>query len=521
VLRLPLFACTLQLFGKNWMARRQDSAAVPVAAYIGKGLCLLAVCDECLNVAQIDTEDLVQAHGKEFTIEDLEKHLRCKKCNSLNARIRVSESPDDAGRFRQPSPLTRILRHRILFLSMFITGAIFISALGLIGYAFLNDFRTPTTDRFPVAAISLEFTEKVNSLKEENIKLKAALAENTGRVGALERQVSELHKRNESARSEISSALLGHQTELKRAQLRSVELAQEINRLKAGRDEAERAADAHIATIETMRQQLIELAKKFDSAQHQLIIKNATLAKAHDRADREIASLRMGLEGIRAQLPTGSIAKIHSMLAKHETGIERAQQRNAEINAEINKLKAERDERDKSLLVKLEVIETVRRKMAKFVEEYSRDQRQLKMENAALREALDREDREIVSLQKSLEEIKNQVSAVGDSEEALGEGNSVSDGVAAYNAGEYGEAYRIWRDLAESGNGRAQFHLGALYYEGRGVPQNLREAQTWLRRALENESSLARSLLERVEDELRKGSATAGGSHPEMTPKSH
>ena len=50
----------------------------------------------------------------------------------------------------------------------------------------------------------------------------------------------------------------------------------------------------------------------------------------------------------------------------------------------------------------------------------------------------------------------------------------------------------------------AQFHLGALYFEGRGVRQNLGQARRWLSRALEQGDERARFLLGRVEMQLAK-----------------
>lgn len=56
-------------------------------------------------------------------------------------------------------------------------------------------------------------------------------------------------------------------------------------------------------------------------------------------------------------------------------------------------------------------------------------------------------------------------------------------GVDAYERGDYVTAVKEWRPLAEEGNAEAQFHLGALYYHGEGVPQSNAEAARWYRRA--------------------------------------
>ncbi len=59
------------------------------------------------------------------------------------------------------------------------------------------------------------------------------------------------------------------------------------------------------------------------------------------------------------------------------------------------------------------------------------------------------------------------------------------DGMAAVKRGNYVAAYKIWRPLAEQGDIRAQYNLGVLYDQGRGVPQNFIEATRWYRAAAE------------------------------------
>ena len=47
------------------------------------------------------------------------------------------------------------------------------------------------------------------------------------------------------------------------------------------------------------------------------------------------------------------------------------------------------------------------------------------------------------------------------------------------------EAFTWFRKSAEQGNANAQFSLGVMYYKGVGVEQDRKEAATWLRRAAE------------------------------------
>lgn len=59
----------------------------------------------------------------------------------------------------------------------------------------------------------------------------------------------------------------------------------------------------------------------------------------------------------------------------------------------------------------------------------------------------------------------------------------LADGAQAYNRGEFAEAARLWRPLAQAGDADAQFALGTLYQTGRGVEQSDAKATEWFRRA--------------------------------------
>ena len=60
---------------------------------------------------------------------------------------------------------------------------------------------------------------------------------------------------------------------------------------------------------------------------------------------------------------------------------------------------------------------------------------------------------------------------------------SVETGIEAWQAGNYADAIRTWRPLADAGNQDAQFNLGHAYRLGRGVPQNMNLAEQWYERA--------------------------------------
>jgi len=64
---------------------------------------------------------------------------------------------------------------------------------------------------------------------------------------------------------------------------------------------------------------------------------------------------------------------------------------------------------------------------------------------------------------------------------ALAQG--VETGITAWQAGNYEEAIRVWRPLADRGDADAQFNLAQAYKLGRGVPINMTLAEQWYERA--------------------------------------
>ncbi|MEM7022764.1 MAG: tetratricopeptide repeat protein [Pseudomonadota bacterium] len=60
-----------------------------------------------------------------------------------------------------------------------------------------------------------------------------------------------------------------------------------------------------------------------------------------------------------------------------------------------------------------------------------------------------------------------------------------TDGLAAFDAGDYAETVRIWTPLAEQGDAAAQVGLAGLYRSGQGVPRDVDEAARLYRAAAE------------------------------------
>ena len=59
----------------------------------------------------------------------------------------------------------------------------------------------------------------------------------------------------------------------------------------------------------------------------------------------------------------------------------------------------------------------------------------------------------------------------------------VKAGVDAWQHGNYTAAIIEWRTLAQKGDPDAQFNLGQAYKLGRGVPSDLKIAQSWYEKA--------------------------------------
>ena len=68
---------------------------------------------------------------------------------------------------------------------------------------------------------------------------------------------------------------------------------------------------------------------------------------------------------------------------------------------------------------------------------------------------------------------------------------SLEGGLAAYRSGDYAKAIELWRPLAEKGDAEAQYRIGTLFAEGRGVQRNDETAVTWFRRAAEHGNAMA------------------------------
>ena len=83
-----------------------------------------------------------------------------------------------------------------------------------------------------------------------------------------------------------------------------------------------------------------------------------------------------------------------------------------------------------------------------------------------------------------------------------GAAGALEEGIDAYRQHDYAKAVELWRPLADQGNAEAQYRLGTLYAEGKGVEQNDATAMTWFMRAAEQGNALA---------QYNAGASYAGG----------
>ena len=77
----------------------------------------------------------------------------------------------------------------------------------------------------------------------------------------------------------------------------------------------------------------------------------------------------------------------------------------------------------------------------------------------------------------------------------------VEDSRKAYRGGDYKTAYQLIKPQAEKGDAVAQFFLGYLYDEGKGVPQDYDEAVKWYRKAAKQGNKEARHNLDLMGDQ--------------------
>ena len=79
----------------------------------------------------------------------------------------------------------------------------------------------------------------------------------------------------------------------------------------------------------------------------------------------------------------------------------------------------------------------------------------------------------------------------------------LEDAGAAYKRGDYATVLQLVRPLAEQGLAHAQFILGSMYDDGKGVPENDGEAARWYLTAADQGNATAQYMLGSMYDEGR------------------
>ena len=77
----------------------------------------------------------------------------------------------------------------------------------------------------------------------------------------------------------------------------------------------------------------------------------------------------------------------------------------------------------------------------------------------------------------------------------------IEDSIKAYRRGDYKTAHQLIEPQAEKGDDVAQFILGFLYDEGKGVPQDYAEAAKWYRMAAKQGNKAAQHNLGLMDDQ--------------------
>ncbi len=80
--------------------------------------------------------------------------------------------------------------------------------------------------------------------------------------------------------------------------------------------------------------------------------------------------------------------------------------------------------------------------------------------------------------------------------------SSLEQGLVAYKAGRYEDAFAAWMPLAKDGVRRAQFYVGGLYHDGQGVARDRLEAHYWVSLAQRSGYPPSEDLLQKITAEM-------------------
>jgi TPR repeat protein len=84
------------------------------------------------------------------------------------------------------------------------------------------------------------------------------------------------------------------------------------------------------------------------------------------------------------------------------------------------------------------------------------------------------------------------LTSVGCSDHRKEDAAALTEGIAAFSKGDYGTALNKFKPLADQGNAEAQYNLGVMYRQGKGVPADDQKAiELWTKAADEGNNATA------------------------------
>lgn len=244
------------------------------------------------------------------------------------------------------------------------------------------------------------------------------------------------------------------------------------------------------------------------------------LSAALVQSARDAAALEKRLAESPPAAASGDNAPSRRQLAAVSSERDKALAQSKAIAAHAQSLKSERDAARQELAAAQGAIGALQRDLATAESSRATSVEAATSEFARLRATLAERTAEIATLRRHAEAsdaalaaqtapprvesappARSSTVAPRGSEAPLANATSaIAAGVTAYLAGQYQKAYAIWYPVAEAGDARAQFHVGALYYEGRGVERDFVESRRWLDQAVANGSKSAAALLNAIAD---------------------
>jgi hypothetical protein len=219
-----------------------------------------------------------------------------------------------------------------------------------------------------------------------------------------------------------------------------------------------------------------------------------THRKERDAARKRVAALEADLATLKGESANGQDREVtrleqQALRERLEQAVgraETAERERAELASEFRELEAQ-----------LEVAEARAKASAEQVEATRVAQRRV-------RESACRALAEALPVTEDLPALSPQPAAFAETNPDSEQTKTLAEGVLAYECTDYRGAFRRWLPLAQTGYPRAQFHVGALFSEGRGVDRDDALALAWLSLAARHDVSAAEELAEAVRERMDK-----------------